>query len=60
MSSFGIDGFGVHTVEWLASTVLVLLLIASRIAMLRLISGCLRRKGDTEERESDYWRIHGG
>jgi hypothetical protein len=53
--------FGSHQNEWLAvALVVVLLLLALCVAVLRLALGLFKRKGNTGESESDYWRIHGG
>jgi hypothetical protein len=54
------DGFGVHSGEWLAFALVILLLFALCIALLRLVFGLFKRKGGTDESERDYWRIHGG
>jgi hypothetical protein len=50
--------FGSHQGKWLAVALVVLPLLALCIALLSLVLGLFRRKGDTDE--SDYWRIHGG
>jgi heme exporter protein D len=52
-------GFGFHVGEWLAVALVIVILFALCIALLRLV-GLFKRKGDTDESESDYWRIHGG
>ena len=57
MNWFRRDGFGFHAVEWLAFALVILLLC---VALLRLVFRVFKRKGDTNEGESDYWRIHGG
>jgi hypothetical protein len=53
-------GFDFHAGEWLAVALVIVLLFALCIALLRLVFGFFKRKGDTDESESDYWRIHGG
>ena len=53
------DGFGFHAGEWLAFALVILLLFALCIGSLRLVFGLFKRKGDTDECEKDYWRIHG-
>jgi hypothetical protein len=54
------DAFGYHQGEWLAVALVVLLSFALCVALLRLVLRLFKRKGDTDESESDYWRIHGG
>jgi len=54
------DGFGFHVGEWLTIAVVILLIFALCIALIRLLFRLFRRGGDTDESESDYWRIHGG
>jgi hypothetical protein len=56
----GRDGFGSHPGGWLALALVILLLFALRIALLRLVFGLFKRKGDTDQSDRDYWRIHGG
>ena len=60
MTWFRRDGFGFHAGEWLAFALVILLLFALWTALLRLVLGLFKRKGDTDESERDYWRIHGG
>ena len=60
MNWFRRDGFGVHAGEWLAFALVILLLFALCSALVRLVCGVFKRKGDTGESERDYWRIHGG
>lgn len=55
----GRAGFGFHAGEWLAFALVILLFFALCIALLRLIFGLFKRKGDTDESEKDYWGIHG-
>ena len=52
--------FGSHVGEWLALALVILLTLAFCIALLRLVFRLLKRERDTDESESDYWRIHGG
>jgi len=54
------DGLAFHVGEWLALALVILLTFALCIALLRLVFGFFKRKGDTDESERDYWRIHGG
>jgi len=53
------DGFGLHA-EWLALALVILLLFALCVVLLRLVCGLFKCKRGTDERENDYWRIHGG
>ena len=55
----GRDGFGSDPGEWLAALA-ILVLFALGIALLRLVFWFLKRKRDTDESKSGYWRIHGG
>ena len=50
-------GHGFHAGEWLAFVLVILLLFALCIALLRLVFGLFECKGDTDESESDYWRM---
>jgi hypothetical protein len=52
--------FGSHVGEWLALALVTLLTYALYVALLRLASRLHKRERDTDESESDYWRIHGG
>ena len=58
------DGFRCHAGESLAFALMILLVFALCIALLRLAFGLLKRKRHTieseDEREREYWRIHGG
>jgi hypothetical protein len=54
------DGFGFHFGEWFTFALVILLLFASCIALLRLVFRLFKRKGNMDESERDYWRIHGG
>jgi len=38
----------------------IVLTFALRVALLRLVFRLPKRERDTDESESDYWRIHGG
>ena len=60
MNWFRRDGFGFHAGEWLAVALVILLSLALCIALLRLVFRLFKRKGDTNESERNYWRIHGG
>ncbi len=60
MTWFRRDGLAFHVGEWLALALVILLTFALCIALLRLVFGLFKRKGDTDESERDYWRIHGG
>jgi hypothetical protein len=57
---FGRVGSAGRAGEWLAFALVVLLLFGLCIALLRLAFGLFKRKGDADESERDYWRIHGG
>jgi hypothetical protein len=57
---FSPGGVGFHAGEWLAFTLVILLLLALRVALLRLVPRLFKRERGTDESESDYWRIHGG
>ena len=52
--------FGSHVAEWLAIPLVILLSFALCVVLLRFVLKLLRREHDTEESQSDYWRIHGG
>ena len=54
------DGFGFHAGEGLAFALVTLLLFVLCVALLRLVFRLFKRERDTDESESDYWRIHGG
>jgi hypothetical protein len=60
VSWFRHAGFGFYAGEWLVFALVILLIFALCIGLLRLVVGLFKRKGATDERESDYWRIHGG
>jgi len=60
VSWFNRDGFGFNPGDWPAFALVILLLFALGIALLRLVFRLFKRKGDTDESERDYWRIHGG
>ena len=51
--------FGSHLVDWLALAVVVVLILALRIAARRLIFRRLAHKRDKGKVEKEYWRIHG-
>jgi len=57
---FGRDRFGFHVGEWLTFALAIVLIFALCIALTRLLFRLFRRDRDTDESESDYWRIHGG
>ena len=46
------DGFGSHPGGWLALALVMLLLFALCIALLRLVFGLFKRKGDTDQSDS--------
>ena len=52
--------FGSHAGEWLALGVMIVFAFALRIASLKVVFWLLTRKRDTDEPESEYWRIHRG
>jgi hypothetical protein len=52
--------FGSHVGQWLALALVILLTFALCVALLRLVFWLLKRERDTDESESEYWRIHGG
>ena len=54
------EGFGFHAGECLAFGLTILLSFPLCIALLRLVFGLFKRKGETDKSERDYWRIHGG
>ena len=60
MNWFERHAFGSHQNEWLTVALVVLLLLALCVAVLRLALGFFKRKGNTDESGSDYWRLHGG
>ena len=51
---------GSHTGEWFALGAMIVLAFGVCIASLKVVFWLLTRKSDTEEAESEYWRIHGG
>jgi hypothetical protein len=51
--------FGSHLGEWLALALVILLTFALCVALLRLVFWLLKRERDTDESESEYWRIPG-
>jgi hypothetical protein len=53
-------GLGSHVVDWLALAAVVALTFTIRIGALRLIFRLFKRKRDTGQGESEYWRRHGG
>jgi len=52
--------FGSRVGEWLAIALVILLTFALCVALLRLVFWLLKHERDTDESESEYWRIHGG
>jgi hypothetical protein len=52
--------FGSHAGEWLALGVTIVFAFALCIASLKVVFWLLTRERDTDEPESEYWRIHGG
>jgi hypothetical protein len=54
------EGFAFHAGGWLAFALVISFLFALSIALLRLVFRRFKRKGDTDESEREYWRIHGG
>jgi Kef-type K+ transport system membrane component KefB len=54
------DGFAFHVGEWLTFALVILLIFALCIVLIRLLFRLFRRERDTDESDSDYWRIHGG
>jgi hypothetical protein len=52
--------FGSHLVDWLALAVVVVLILALRIAARRFIFWLLSQKRDKNKGQKEYWRIHGG
>ena len=52
--------FGSRLGEWLALALVTLLTFALCVALLRLVFRLPKSERDTDESESDYWRIHGG
>jgi len=52
--------FGSHVGEGLELALVILLTFALCVALLRLVFWLLKRKRDTDESDSEYWRIHGG
>jgi hypothetical protein len=59
VSLFGRDSFSFHSGERMASALVALLVFASFVALLGRALRRVGRKGDTEESDSNYWRIHG-
>lgn len=59
MNWFRQVGFGFYAGERVVFALVLLLLFALCIGLLRLVFGLSRCKGDTDENERDYWRIHG-
>jgi len=53
-------GFGSHADGWLALATVTLLSFALCIAFLRLAFWLRTRERETDEREKEYRRIHGG
>jgi hypothetical protein len=51
--------FSSHGCEWLAIALVILILFALCVALLGLVFRLLERARDTDESDSDYWRIHG-
>ena len=52
--------FGSHLGEWLVFALVILVAFALCVALIRLVFRLLKRERNTNESESDYWRIHGG
>jgi hypothetical protein len=52
-------GRGFHAGEWLALAMVILLALVPGIALLKLAIWFTPER-DKDERERDYWRIHGG
>jgi hypothetical protein len=60
VSRFLRGGLGPHAGGWLALVLIVLLSFALYIALLRLVFGLLKSKGNRDVSDRNYWRIHGG
>lgn len=52
--------FGSHAGEWFALGGMIVFAFALCIGSLKVVFWLLTREHETEEAESEYWRIHGG
>jgi hypothetical protein len=50
--------FGSRAGEWLALGAMIVFAFALRITSLKVVFWLLTRKRDTDEPESEYWRMH--
>jgi hypothetical protein len=54
------SGLHLHTGEWLALAIFILLTLVPGIALLKLVIWLLTPGSNKDKSERDYWRIHGG
>jgi hypothetical protein len=60
MKGFRSYAIGSNAGEWFALGVMIVFAFTLCIASLRVVFWLLTRERDTDEPESEYWRIHGG
>ena len=52
--------FGSHAVEWIALGLMIVFALVVCIVSLKVVFWLLTRERDSDEPESEYWRMHGG
>jgi hypothetical protein len=60
MKWFRSYAFGSHAGEWFALGVMIVFAFSLCIASLKVVFWLLTHERDTDEPESEYWRIHEG